>query len=128
MKSEKQFFSIRGKIVWFIILLALWELIALSGVFSPVLFPDLKAIVSALIEAFRNGSLAIGTIKSLVMAFLGIIAGFAGALLMAVGALYSRKIQLLADMLTGVFHPLPGIALFPIMILFSGLELSPCFL
>ncbi|MBI9102828.1 MAG: ABC transporter permease [Spirochaetales bacterium] len=114
-----------SKLLWVLLLLLLWELIARSGKVSPQLMPDLGTILTALWHEIFSGELFPGIYRSILFVIFGIISGTILAGLFSTPALFHPQIRNLMDVLTAVLHPLPGIALLPIFILFFGIGTTP---
>ncbi len=111
------FKGLRGALLWFGLLLVLWQTAVLSGLVSPMVLPPLGSIV----QAVRGADLALAVLRSLAFVFAGIIAGAGIAFVLSALAFRHEKFGSLAAMLCAVFHPLPGIALLPVFILFFGI-------
>jgi NitT/TauT family transport system permease protein len=100
-----------------LLLLVLWEAAArLSGV-SPLLFPPVSEVVRTLISDLGRGVLPGRIGYSLLIVGEGVGIGLAAALLLS---LAGRHIGMTVDTLVALMHPLPGIALLPIVILWAG--------
>lgn len=113
--------AVRGTIVWFIVLLIIWEAAARSGLVSALVLPPLETVFASFGTELISGGLLTGTAVSLSFVILGIIAGGLAAFILAAFAFQFAAVKRLTDMLTAVLHPLPGIALLPIFILFFGI-------
>lgn len=106
----------------FLILLALsWEAIARAGIFSPTVFPAFTTIANAFLTGIIDGTLVGKTAFSLYL----IIKGLGLAMLLAVFlsslAFLFPLVENLVDVLNAILHPLPGVALLPIAILWFGI-------
>jgi NitT/TauT family transport system permease protein len=112
MKTKKPF--------WILILLVLWQIIALSGKVSPLIFPSLGMIFKAMTSAIAQGELLIQTLFSIVIIVEGLIIGTVFAFVLAIGSRISESFNSLVETLITLAHPLPGIALLPIIILWLG--------
>lgn len=108
------------KIIWIILLLMVWQSIALSGKFSPLIFPSLGMIKQALVSSIVNGELLRETVYSIVLILEGLIIGVLLAALMSIASIASKWLRDFIETLTALAHPLPGIALLPIIILWLG--------
>ena len=108
------------KILWIILLLLVWEAIARFSGVSPILLPTLFDIFSAFFKGISNGLLLISTANSLLLIAAGLITGSIIALLLSVLSHFSSIFSSLTDTLTSIFHPIPGIALLPLVILWFG--------
>ena len=108
------------RLIWIIILALLWQLTALSGIFSEMIFPGLDKIFIALIESFKTGSLLKQIGFSLSIIIQGLFFSTAAALILALTAYFSRSVSGLIDTVTALAHPLPGIALMPLILIWFG--------
>ncbi len=115
------------KILWLGVLIIFWEIIAHSGMVSPLLLPPLETILLSLKSELLNGSLLAGTLRSLALVFGGIGIGFILAAVLSILALLFPVLRSLVEVLIAVMHPLPGIALLPVVILFFGVGTGPVF-
>ncbi len=103
-----------------LLLLILWESAArLSGV-SPLLFPPVSEVVRTLLSDLGRGVLPGRIGYSLLIVVEGVGIGLAAALLLSLAGHANRHIGMTVDTLVALMHPLPGIALLPIVILWAG--------
>lgn len=108
------------KWAWGALLLLSWEAFARWGGASPLAFPTLGAIAAALVESLGTGDLLVQTAFSLQLILLGLFIALFLALVFATLSLVSTAVDSLVDTLVSIFHPLPGIALLPLVILWFG--------
>jgi len=108
------------KIIWIIILLAVWQGIAISGRFSPLIFPGLDMIIRSLVVSLSNGELIRETLYSVIIILEGLILGILLAAVMSIASVTSKWLRAFVETVTVLAHPLPGIALLPIVILWLG--------
>lgn len=108
------------KIIWIILLLAAWQGIALSGRFSPLIFPSLGMIAQSLVNSLVNGELVRETVYSIIIILEGLIIGVIISAVMSIASITSKWLRDFIETLTALAHPLPGIALLPIIILWLG--------
>jgi NitT/TauT family transport system permease protein len=98
----------------------IWQGIANSGLVNRQLFPSLHIILVSLSQAVASGEINQAAGLSMVLIAKGLGIGFALAVLLATLGMASKIIDALVDTVTAVAHPLPGIALLPIIILWMG--------
>ena len=105
----------------FLVVGALWELVAHAGAFPPRLFPTVEQVAATFIRLTASGILphhAAETLLRLAVAF-G-IAALAGALIgIAMGR--SRRVEGLLLPLVSIGAPVPGLAHAPLFLLWFGL-------
>lgn len=101
-------------------LLLLWETVAKLKVFPELMFPSLGSIWQALWTDLQNGKLFVSTGFSLYLILVGLGVGFALAILASSAAIISRIFNAFIDTVIAILHPLPGIALLPLAILWFG--------
>lgn len=101
-------------------LLILWELVALSGLYPPLLFPDLPSIFKALVKSIQSGEIVQRTGYSLYLIGIGLALGIVFAFLLAALSMLSTFFAELMESVVAILHPLPGIALLPIVLLWFG--------
>lgn len=120
MKSKKVEGILKFKYFWIIIMLILWEGVSRFTQVNPLAFPSLETIGESLIQAITTGEIlgqmaySVGTIAL----GLGIAAGI--ALIFSFLSIYSTVVDTFTDTCISLFHPLPGIALLPLIILWFG--------
>lgn len=100
--------------------LVIWELVALSRIYPRLLFPDLGSIAQAFVKSIQSGEMLRRTGFSLYLIGTGLAAGIALAFALAALAMVSRLFADLSESIVSILHPLPGIALLPIVLLWFG--------
>jgi NitT/TauT family transport system permease protein len=108
------------KLALLVILAAAWELYA-RWLDNALLFPTFGATVSAFFDAVVQGVLLARAWTSIKVLLLGYGAGIALAGVLTVVAISSRIGTDLLETLTGMFNPLPAIALLPLALIWFGL-------
>ncbi|HVV60591.1 MAG TPA: ABC transporter permease [Pseudolabrys sp.] len=101
-------------------LLAAWELLARSGVFTPYQLPALSAVLERIWSDAVDGDLAINTALTLYRALAGfLICAVVG---IAIGMAMSRSIiaNWFFDPIISVGFPMPKIAFLPVIVLWLG--------
>ena len=109
-----------SRLFFFGLLLALWESLAVFGGISPLLLPRVGSVLTAFVEGFQNGTLLSQTVFSLGIILLGLVISAVLALLLSVAAQLSPFCDRAVDALTVLSHPLPGIALLPLIVIWFG--------
>ncbi|HUW69449.1 MAG TPA: ABC transporter permease [bacterium] len=100
--------------------LAGWQALAMSGAVSPLLVPGLDAIAVALWRDLIHGTLSYQLLFSLGLVGAGTILGAFFAVILAAIASLGREALRSVRLLTALLHPLPGIALLPLVVLWAG--------
>ncbi len=117
--SGKAFFQMTAPLIG---LLIFWELLAHSGTLHPVLFPPLEVIWFTMVKQAKSGILwldiYVSLYRLLVGAALAIVSGTLVGLVMGMNKTVERA---LAPPMY-FFLAVPGLALFPIVILWFGLS------
>ena len=105
----------------FVVVGALWEIVARLGMFPPRLFPRLEEVAAAFIRLTANGILPHHALDTIIR----LTAGFALAALVgvAVGIMMgrSRRAEDVFLPLVSIGAPIPGIAYAPLFLLWFGL-------
>lgn len=105
---------------WIAILAIIWEGIALSGWVNPLIFPSIPMILKALYKSIISGEIIGETLYSLNLILRSLIIGMAIAVFLSLLAIKSKIFEGLVETLLAIAHPLPGIALLPLIILWLG--------
>jgi ABC-type nitrate/sulfonate/bicarbonate transport system permease component len=105
----------------FVVVGALWEIAAYSGIFHERLFPTLEQIAQTFVQLTLNGILprhALDTIIRLTAAF-----ALAGTVGITIGVLMarSRRAEDLLLPMVSILAPIPGLAYAPLFLLWFGL-------
>ncbi|MFZ7131691.1 MAG: ABC transporter permease [Eubacteriales bacterium] len=108
------------KFVWIFFILLLWEAVAKLSIVNPLAFPSLELVGKAFFESMVSGDLMIQVLYSLGMILLGLIIAIVISIIISSLAILHPLFESLLDTLISIFHPLPGIALLPLIILWIG--------
>ncbi len=103
-----------------IALAAAWELIATLGHMPPLLFPRFSQVIQALIKETLSGEVLGRTWFSLSLVATGLGLAAASAVLTTASAMCSHLASECVETIMAILHPLPGIAILPIVILWLG--------
>jgi ABC-type nitrate/sulfonate/bicarbonate transport system permease component len=103
------------------VLLAIWELVIRAGWYTGLFFPAPSAIARALGDSLANGQLWLHLSATLLRIAGGLaIGGLAGLLLgLAMGSW--RGLRTVVDPIIAAIHPVPKLALFPLLIVLLGI-------
>jgi len=109
------------RFIWIGILVLIWISVVWIGGFSPLVLPSPYQVFQALFYGFSEGILFKQILISIALVFAGMSIGTLIALAFLFLAVSSRAGESLVTTLTAVFHPLAGIALLPVVILWFGI-------
>ncbi len=105
---------------WIAVLLIVWEVSVKITDVSPLLFPSVEDVVKTLYRDLVHGNLLIQTLSSVAMLFGALLLSLAGAFFLAWLSGLSSVTESLVDTLTVISHPLPGLAVLPLIIMWFG--------
>ncbi len=109
-----------SRLFFFALLLLVWEAAARLTNISPLLLPPVEEVALALWEGLMQGTLLLQSLLSLGIIALGFLIGIVLALGLSVAARLSPFFDRLTDTLTVLAHPLPGMALLPLIVIWFG--------
>lgn len=113
--------SIIYKVIWALLLIGLWEILTEFKIINPLLLPSLSAVFNAIVKGVREGALIIQLLESISLVVVCVLAGILLSILMAYLDYFYIPFRSLFELLSSMLHPLPGIALLPIVILWMGI-------
>lgn len=106
--------------LWILLLLVVWEVsVRVTGV-SPLLFPSVGRVLSTLVEDLFYGKLLWQTAVSVGLLVLALLISMLGAFLLAWLSRAGAPAESFVNTLTVIAHPLPGLALLPLIIMWFG--------
>jgi NitT/TauT family transport system permease protein len=107
----------------FIVALALaaWECAGRAGWISALYFPVPSRIATAIVQLLRHGLLAQALLSTLARVFAGFLFGGVPGLILGLMMGWSRRLRSALDPLVAVFHPVPKVALLPLVLMVFGL-------
>ncbi len=119
---KKSFYEKRwvSRLFLFSVLLIVWEAVATFSDISPLLLPPVEQVAVAFWNGIFSGTLFLQTVFSLAIIALGFCISIVLSLLLGVAARLSPFMERLADTLTAMAHPLPGMALLPLIVIWFG--------
>lgn len=118
MKSKKN--HPIGGFIWLALALVLWWAVTTYGGYSRLLLPSPQLVVEALYKGIAKGNLILMLGQSVLWVLLGTLLATLLAVGMAIVSYSSPFIKQPLQMLSGALHPLPAIALLPILVLWFG--------
>lgn len=105
---------------WVVVLFATWQGISMTGAVSPLLLPSIGDVISTLIDSSLHGDLLYQLYYSLKVILLGMLIAMLFALSLALASQKYMMIEGLSRVLSGIGHPLPALALLPLIIVWFG--------
>jgi NitT/TauT family transport system permease protein len=113
--------SVAGALAGAVLVAALWESFARSGLFSPALTPSIVDIVRSLAGMIASGALPLHVLATLGRIVVGLVA--AGLVGVPLGMLMgrSRPVERFFLPLVSVLSPIPSLAWVPLFIIWFGL-------
>lgn len=109
-----------SRLFFLALLLGVWELTAVLSGISPLLLPPVEQVARAFWQGITQGTLLLQTLFSLGVIALGFAVSLLLALLLGIAARLSPFVDRLTDALTVMAHPLPGMALLPLIVIWFG--------
>jgi len=115
----------KKRLMFILLLTALWETVARSGLIKPQLFPSLVSIWQAFTAGMANGELVRNAVFSLYLIILGLVIAMFLAVVCSTFSMLSRTFGNLVDTAVAVMDPLPAIALLPVALVWFGIGQGP---
>lgn len=117
--------SFVGRVLWglsgFVVLVAIWYVVAASGVVNRGLLPRPDAVLASLVDGFRERGLLLDVRLSVLRVLIGVVVGCAVALPVGFVLAWYRPLRLMFDPLISFFRALPPIALTPLVVVYFGI-------
>lgn len=113
---------------WIVLLIGLWEVIPMMGLISPLVLPRFSKVAFALLTGLIEGDLLIQLLQSIGLILAGLMAGSLIGLAFSYFSHFHAMVDGLMDVLSSIFHPLPGIALLPVIVLWFGIGFDAVFM
>jgi ABC-type nitrate/sulfonate/bicarbonate transport system permease component len=102
------------------VLFGLWELLARAGFISPIVAPAPSRILVALMNELRTGELESHLAATAGRLSIGLLLGGTVGILTGMAMGLSTRLRAFADPFVAAAHPLPKIAILPIVMVFLG--------
>lgn len=102
-------------------ILIVWEWSVRSGRLSALFFPAPSVVVMTLVRLFRSGDLATHTRATLLRVVFGLVLGGVPGLLVGLAMGWWRPLREALDPLVAAVHPLPKIAVLPLIMIIFGI-------
>jgi NitT/TauT family transport system permease protein len=101
--------------------LVLWEWFSRTGRLSALFFPAPSTIVASLIQMILNGKMAIHLKATAERLAIGFAIGGSAGLLLGLAMGWSSRLRQIIDPLIAAIHPIPKIAIFPLIMIVFGI-------
>ncbi len=101
--------------------LVIWEVLARSGKISSLFFPAPSVIFLTSIQLITSGKLSIHLGITLWRVFIGFFLGGISGLMLGLAMGWSRPLRMVIDPLIAAAHPVPKIAILPLIMIFFGI-------
>jgi NitT/TauT family transport system permease protein len=99
----------------------LWELMSRGGFISPLLAPAPSAVARALVAEFATGEIVPHLALTLYRVVSGILIGGSAGLVVGLLMGMSRRLRDIADPFVAAIHPIPKIAILPVVMAVLGI-------
>ena len=120
MKTKKKYSRLKQRLFWSFALLILWEVSVKVSKVSPLLFPSVEEVLKTLYQDFFHGDLLLQTVSSLEIIGIGMLIAVILSVLLSLLSLLQPAAEGFIDTITTIAHPLPGLALLPLIIVWFG--------
>ncbi|MEO8740849.1 MAG: ABC transporter permease [Casimicrobiaceae bacterium] len=104
-----------------IVVIALWWLVAVSGLVNPALVPSPPQVAARFWQLLTQGSLPVDIAISTGRVFAGVVLGIIAAVPVGFVLGWYRNVRSFIDPLLNFFRALPPIALIPLVIVYFGI-------
>lgn len=103
-----------------IALIALWQACSVSGWLNPMVFPSAFEVAESLREGIFEGNLIVQILYSLELIGKGLLISVFLAMCVGYVCLKASGFKKIFETIVALLHPLPGVALLPLVILWVG--------
>jgi NitT/TauT family transport system permease protein len=103
------------------IVLILWEWLSRTGRISPLFFPAPSKILMTLFQMIANGKIFPHLAATLTRLVIGFLIGALSGLILGLGMGWSQRLRSVVDPLIAAVHPIPKIAIFPLIMIIFGI-------
>jgi len=105
--------------------LMIWEFLARTDRISSLFFPAPSVILLTSIQLITDGKLTIHAGVTLWRVFIGFCLGGISGLILGMAMGWSRSLRIIVDPLIAAAHPVPKIAMLPLIMILFGIGESP---
>jgi NitT/TauT family transport system permease protein len=118
MKMKRKYIH---RLLWIAFFIVLWEGVYYFNLYDRQIFPSIQQIVISLKNSLIKGDLIIQVGFSFLIIFKGLIISIFLAFIFSFLDYFFIQFNHLLDTVIGILHPLPGVALLPLVILWFGI-------
>ena len=104
-----------------VLLFATWETLSRAGLISQLFFPPPSTIVRHTLGKLGDGTLLVHLQPTLFRLLTGFFIGSGVGMLVGLGMGCSRRLRAVLDPLVAAVHPIPKIAVFPLIMIIFGI-------
>ncbi|HTX90977.1 MAG TPA: ABC transporter permease [Anaerolineales bacterium] len=104
-----------------VLFLGVWELLARTGKLSFVIFPAPSKILIYFVISLAKGKFTQATVISLSRMFFGFLIGGGSGMILGLILGWSRRLRRILDPIVAALHPIPKLALLPMMLVLLGI-------
>jgi NitT/TauT family transport system permease protein len=121
MKAKRSWIAFARGVAGIVVVLAIWQVFARSGMFSTAMTPPLESIAATMWAMLADGTLVNNTLATITRVFIGLSISFAIAI--PVGVLMARYwvAERIFNPVLSVLLPIPSLAWVPLFILWFGI-------
>lgn len=112
------------KAFWILLMMIIWETITRLKLVNPLLLPALSKVLVELIQGIVSGKLLLQGLQSIAMVLIGLLISVVIGIIITYLDYFYPLFQGLVEVLASIFHPLPGVALLPVVVLWAGVGMD----
>lgn len=116
------------QLIWLALLIALWELLSRLEWVNPLILPSASAVAVRMISDLWEGTLALQLLQSIGLVLIGLAVGSLIGFILACLDYFLPFTRPLISLLSAMLHPLPGVAILPLVLAIAGLGLKSVFI
>jgi len=109
------------RFIFLISIILIWEIVYTLKIFPELLFPSIRTIFLSLFSGIANGRYLLMTMNTMLLIFKGLVLGTVIALVLLWVSLINKFFLNIVDNIVIIMNPVPGLAIFPLVILWFGL-------
>lgn len=113
--------NIINQIIFFLVIVCIWQITFELEIFSPLLFPSVPEVIEKMVIGFKEEDLLLVIMYSLSLIIKGMVLGTIVGLCLSVISLIFKPFKRILQSTIAICDPLPGIALLPLTILWFGI-------